>query len=355
MGIHDRHYARPSPAARQGPPWRLRLRLLTFVQWLIAINVAIFVVDSLLAARGVAVAVHMGDYYKPGIDPTKINAVVPPLPTGQPIAAGQAAEFPIFDQASNEVIGKRIYRWMKPIEAYGHFSTLKAFFRLEVWRFVTFQFLHADLSHLVLNMIALFFFGPLVEASLRSRKRFAAFYLVCGIFGAALYLALNTIGYLVNIPIPGLLFGEISTPLIGASAGVFAVLMAAAKLAGDAEMLVFMVIPMKVRHGAYLMFALAALNLIRGGANAGGDAAHVGGAIAGFFFIRNMHYLKDFFEIFGPPAKRTKKLKLVRPTDVDPAEVDAVLGKVATQGIASLTPDEQNLLRRATEAKQDRG
>ena len=40
-------------------------------------------------------------------------------------------------------------------------------------------------------------------------------------------------------------------------------------------------------------------NLLRNGANAGGDAAHVGGAIAGFFFIRNSHLLRDFFDVFG--------------------------------------------------------
>jgi membrane associated rhomboid family serine protease len=354
MGIYDRDYARAAPGAHRGIDWRRRVRALTFVQWLIMLNVAVFVTDGLLGARGVAVAVHMGDYYRHGLDPTKIQAVTPVLPKGARPAAGQGVQLPIIDAVSKEVVGQRVYRWMKPIEAYGHFSTLKAFFSLEVWRFITFQFLHADLSHLVLNMIALFFFGPLVEGSLRTRKRFAAFYLVCGIFGAVLYLALNTIGYLVSARIPGLLFDDMSTPLIGASAGVFAVLMASAKLAGDAEMLVFMVLPMKVRVGAYLMFALALLNLLRGGANAGGDAAHVGGAIAGFFFIRNMHYLKDFFEVFGPAGKPgVRRAFRLRSPRVDQSRVDDILAKVREHGLHSLTDAEQSTLRQATEEQRN--
>lgn len=352
MGIHDRDYARAGHAGGRSTGLLPHgLRSLTFVHWVIAINVAVFVIDALVAARGVVVPVHMGDVFVPGVDPTSIKAVVPRVPSVAP--PGLSAGLPILDSATGQQVGERRYRWMAPFQAYGHFSTAKGFFGLEVWRLVTFQFLHADTTHLLFNMMGLFFFGPLVEQRLRSRGRTWSYYLVCGICGAVVYLTLNTAGYLFGAQVPGFLFADMNTPLIGASAGVFGVLMASAYIAGDAMMLVMFVIPMKIRTGAYLLFALAAFNLLRGGANAGGDAAHVGGAVAGFFFIRNMHLLKDFFEVFGPSKKGAGKGFARRTSSgVDHSQVDAVLDKVRDHGMHSLTAAEQGLLRRATEEKR---
>jgi membrane associated rhomboid family serine protease len=354
MGIYDRDYARAGQTGgRSGGLLPHGVRSLTFVHWVIILNVAVFVIDALVMARGVVMPVHMGDRFIDGLDPTQIQVEVqrpPPRP-----ASGSPALFsvPIRDVASKQMVGERRYQWMPPLQAVGHFSTAKAFFGLEVWRFVTFQFLHADSTHLLFNMMGLFFFGPLVEQRLRSRRRTWAYYLVCGICGAALYLTLNTAGYLFSAQVPGFLFQDMHTPLIGASAGVFGVLMASAFIAGDATMLVFFVLPMKIRTGAYLMCALAAFNLLMGGANAGGDAAHIGGAIAGFFFIRNMHLLKDFFEVFGP-SKSPGGQGVFRPigAGVNQAQVDAILDKVRDQGMHSLTPAEQALLRRATREKR---
>ena len=100
---------------------------------------------------------------------------------------------------------------------------------LEFWRFVTFQFLHANWLHLFFNMLALWIFGPLVEAHM-GFKRYAAFYLMCGIAGALMYLALNLAAILIGpaANIPGLLSNDPRVSLVGASAGVFGVLMAAA-------------------------------------------------------------------------------------------------------------------------------
>ena len=55
--------------------------------------------------------------------------------------------------------------------------------------FITFQFLHADTSHIFSNMLSLFFFGPIVE-SYFGRLRYIVFYLLCGVAGAGCYLLL---------------------------------------------------------------------------------------------------------------------------------------------------------------------
>ena len=72
---------------------------------------------------------------------------------------------------------------MSPLQRWLHFSTKKVIGGGQLWRLVGFQFLHADMTHLLFNMVALFFFGPLVERFLGG-KRYLAFYLLCGVFGS---------------------------------------------------------------------------------------------------------------------------------------------------------------------------
>lgn len=355
MGIYDRDYARPPRNARPGV--LAGIPRFSVVTWLIIICVGVFVADMLFAASNIVVPVHVRDLLSTQVDARTDRLIMPSPPAQRPAGASEISAN-ILLASNNQVVGIRTWRYLPPLNAFGHFSTAKAFFGLEVWRFITFQFLHADMTHLLFNMIGLWFFGPLVEQHLRTRQRTLAYYLVCGMCGALLYLTLNLLGTVFGLKLPGLLFSEIDTPLIGASAGVFGVLMAAAKIAGDEEMLVFFVLPLKVRTGAYLLTLLALINLLRSGANAGGDAAHVGGAIAGYFFIRNMHLLRDFFDVFGPPSKpgspragRMAQRKAKRQSSRDAAsdaEVDAVLDKVKQHGLASLTDREKDVLRRAT-------
>ncbi len=217
-------------------------------------------------------------------------------------------------------------------------------------------------------MIGLWMFGPLVENFLRSRRKFLAYYLICGMCGAFVYLILNLAGFLVGSQKPFLLFNDIYTPLIGASAGVFGVLMASAFIAGDGIMLIAFVLPLKIRTGAYLMFLLALGNLFIGGSNAGGDAAHVGGAIAGYFFIRNTPLLTDFFDFLGPrrePRPRTRapgvkaggfrswwRPRGASDPERDQRRLDEILEKVRSSGLHSLTEVEKRFLRAQTEQRR---
>src|SRR5215469_3676636 len=86
----------------------------------------------------------------------------------------------------NEITGGLLAVW-------GWFSADTAIYHLQLWRFITFQFLHASPSHIIFNMLSLYFFGPLIEQYLGPR-RYLAFYLLCGIAGAVLYLVLWGMG-----------------------------------------------------------------------------------------------------------------------------------------------------------------
>lgn len=257
-------------------------------------------------------------------------------------------------------------------KVYGHFSTYKVTLAggLEFWRFLTFQFLHANFMHIAFNMFGMFMFGPMVEAHL-GRKRYLAFYLTCGVFGGLAYLLLNAGGVLAaqwGFSVPGLLFNDPRVPLVGASAGVFGVIMACAYIAPQTVVqLLFPPIPMKLRTMAYVYVGIAALSVIFGARNAGGEAAHLGGAAAGFVLIRRAHLLRDFFDVFSDSRKaRRAKTAAGRPAPpsrpparvasaAEEREVDRILEKVATQGLHSLTDAEKTILRRATEARRSGG
>jgi membrane associated rhomboid family serine protease len=306
MGIYDRDYQREQPKGRWGGggggvgerrgighprAWSVTL-------WLIVINVAVHFVGLLLLSRP--------NPYYPG-------------------------------------------SWSL-LHQLGHFSVYEGFQRLEVWRLVTFQFLHDPNSifHILFNMFGLWVFGPMVEQAL-GRKKYLAFYLMCGIAGGLLYLLLNLLGAM-NIPLPGVLTASPRTPLVGASAGVFGVIVACAYIAPEARVqLLFPPIPLKMSFFAYGYVAIAAFNLLFGGHNAGGDAAHLGGAIAGFFFIRRPHLLADFFDVLGDsraPKRGGKRAKGPRAPASN--EVDRILDKVSREGIGSLTAKEKKILEKAS-------
>jgi membrane associated rhomboid family serine protease len=176
-----------------------------------------------------------------------------------------------------------------PLAYWGHFSVALAIFKVQVWRFITFQFLHAGLMHLVFNMLMLYFFGPLVEAYL-GRRRFLAFYLICGCAGPVAYMVLwawsnaTTMALIVNSYIP----------LVGASAGLFGILIAAAVIAPKTTVLIYGILPIQLKALAWIMLLVAGYTVFTMGHNAGGEAAHLGGAVAGWLLIRNPQWLNIF-------------------------------------------------------------
>lgn len=305
MGIYDREYLKVGPRSASGVG---SLRFVSFNTWLIIANVAVFVLQMALPARVYSVP---------------------------------AAQAPIA---------------MDPVTAYGHLSMFTAIRSLEVWRLVTFQFLHGSPMHLLFNMFGLYVFGSLVEQYL-GFKRYAAFYLVCGICGGLLFLILTVLGG-IGMNIPGVLQLSEAAPLVGASAGVFGVIMACAFLEPKAIVDPLPILPVGIpmKYFAYGYVAIAAANLVMGGRNAGGDAAHLGGAIAGYFFIRNTHLLHDFFDVFTRSDARGISGGSFSGSGSDrgsraaasPAEVDAILAKIKAHGLHSLSERERTVLRRAT-------
>ena len=371
MGVESRQWREPPAIPREGGAGGLAN--LSVTAWIIIACVAVFVVDGFLPPRMVPLAVSVDAGVNEQAVP--VSDIVLGGPEPQPgferRADGQVrvtmvqstgGEGPILLRSTGKKVGTVSYQLMPLLNSWLYFSTAKAliveqpFFGwrgLEFWRFIGFQFVHADRKHLIFNMLGLFFFGGVIERYLGA-KRYLAFYLLCGIFGALMYLTLNLGGWALTLlqvkAIPGFLFNDPTTPLVGASAGIFGIMFAAARLAPNTQVLLFFVIPMKLRTLAILLLAWAIWTIVRAGNNAGGEAAHLGGAIAGWYFIGNTHHLHGFFDFLGrvDPTSRSGAARRARRQAPDNAEIDRILAKIQAQGIGSLTRQERATLSRAS-------
>jgi len=234
---------------------------------------------------------------------------------------------------------------------WGNFNVAQGLYGLQLWRWVTYQFLHHGFMHILFNMIGLYFFGPMLERWWGSR-RFLAFYLLCGVSGAAVMTLLSFI--------PGLILVGPHTTLVGASGSLFGILAGAAVLFPHQRvMLLIPPIPMTMRTMALLFMGLAFLSVMAGTPNAGGQATHLGGALLGFVLVKNARWL-DWADRFSPSAiqhgvnkgrfERKRKRELA-----DRAEVDRILDKVRDKGLASLTRKEKRVLNEATERQKRAG
>lgn len=177
--------------------------------------------------------------------------------------------------------------------AWGDFSIVMGIHHWQLWRWITFQFLHAGPYHLLVNMIGLYIFGPMIELRL-DKPRFAIFYLLCGTAGAVAYVLLWRLGILVHSE---------TASLVGASAGIFGMAAAAAVVNPHLTLrLLWPPISLKLRTMVLVFIGLALAVVFIQGDNAGGEAAHLGGALAGYILIKNPHWLRRL----SPGQKRSR-------------------------------------------------
>ncbi|MGD8787113.1 MAG: rhomboid family intramembrane serine protease, partial [Phycisphaerales bacterium] len=197
---------------------------------------------------------------------------------------------------------------------------------MQLWRLITYQFLHDGLGHIFWNMFILFFFGSMLER-FWSDKKFLTFYLVCGAMGGFFYPILVHIGWL------GRATGAL--PLVGASGSILGMLAAAALLFPNMRVYVFGVFPVRMSVIAIIIAVMSILPLLRPdiSSNVGGEAAHIGGMVAGAVYILSEKWrrkLKMKVQTGAWQRKMTEQRNLQY-------EVDRILKKVHDEGIQSLT------------------
>ncbi len=227
------------------------------------------------------------------------------------------------------------------------------------WTVFTYMFIHAGLWHILWNMFALYFFGR-IFLNFYSVRHFVGIYILGGLFGALFFvLAYNLFPYFG----PYLPFSR----LVGASAAVLAVVVAAAVRSPQYRINLMFVGSVKLSTFALVVVAMSFLML--SGENAGGNFAHLGGAFAGWLVADMLNKGKDLTLVVNGPidwmsslltrlrAPRKKKTKFTytrggRSADyeynarkkADEAEVDRILEKVKKGGYASLSEEEKRRL-----------
>jgi membrane associated rhomboid family serine protease len=212
---------------------------------------------------------------------------------------------------------------------------------LQPWRILTYQFLHDinGFGHIFVNMLALFFFGPMLERFWGSKK-FLVFYLICGAVGGILYPVLAQIGWLSK------------GPLVGASGSILGILAAGAILFPNLRVYIWGIFPVKLVVLAIVFAAISFITVLRPDqfANAGGQAAHLGGMAAGAIYVLSQSWRDKYTSRLR--ARHWQKHAAVQQNLE--IEVDRILKKVHDSGIQSLTRKEKSTLKEATKAEQMR-
>jgi membrane associated rhomboid family serine protease len=219
-------------------------------------------------------------------------------------------------------------------------SRAGVFQRFMIWQPLTYLFLHGGLWHLIWNMFALWVFGCDVERAWGTR-RFLFYYFLTGV-GAGLCI---------------LCLGEPNVPTIGASGAVLGVLVAFAMFFPNRmiTLLLFFVLPVRVK-AKHLAIGYAALTFfyLIGSPSAGGIShlGHFGGMAIGYLYVRYSDRFRSRFDdgvrTLKAPRFKMPRVKFVSKKEHTRKDIDAILDKIAAQGMDSLTDEEREALRKAS-------
>lgn len=231
------------------------------------------------------------------------------------------------------------------------------YFLSQPWTLFTYMFLHEGFFHILFNMLFLYWFGLLINEYLGSRK-LVNLYILGGLAGGLFYLLIYNLAPLFT--------DQVDTALmLGASAGVYAIVVGAATLSPNTAFHLILLGPVKIKYIAIFYVLVAFAN--SSGANAGGELAHLGGAALGFLYIRQLQKGTDLgrpvqwvgriFENLGtkkPKVKvtyRKRDSEYHRPSEPTghvnvstQEEIDKILDKIAEKGYDNLTKEEKRKL-----------
>jgi len=156
----------------------------------------------------------------------------------------------------------------------------------QIWRIVTYMFMHGDFAHIFFNMLILYFFGCPLE-QIWGRDKFLIYYFLCGV-GAGI----------VCIPFY-IIFGGAATPIVGASGALFGLLAAFALIYPNALVFLMGVFPIKAK---WLVLIFIVMEFMATASYAGGTTsssvasiAHLAGAAVGYFYLRGLMDFKSYY------------------------------------------------------------
>ncbi len=214
---------------------------------------------------------------------------------------------------------------------------------LRFWTPLTYMFMHDGVFHILFNMLWLYWFGQIFEDFL-GKKRTFGLYLMGGLAGAFLFvLSYNTLPF----------FSHQIGLLAGASAAVMAIIVATATLIPNYSISMILIGSIKLKWLVLAFIIIDFIGIV--GPNAGGEISHLGGALIGFVYIKQLQRGHDWIGSIANLFKSKSKLKIVskntsknyfdKPRQED---IDLILDKISKSGYDSLSKQEKEILFRAS-------
>ncbi|MBC2845743.1 rhomboid family protein [Winogradskyella flava] len=231
------------------------------------------------------------------------------------------------------------------------------------WSLLTYGFLHADIWHLLFNMLFLFYLSRTASNLFRTKMVLNIYFLGI-IFGGLAYLAVSNL-------MPTNFFGTKNGIMVGASAGVSALLMFIAIYMPQSQIRLFNTFNVKWMHIAIFFVVMDVFRLMLG-INQGGYIAHIGGYLLGYYYAAQLAKGKDIglgFERimdsvaswFKPKSNlktvhrsKSKTVNKQTHSKKDSAksekqkQIDTILDKISKSGYDSLTSKEKEFLFKAS-------
>jgi membrane associated rhomboid family serine protease len=225
----------------------------------------------------------------------------------------------------------------------GAFIPSKAY---ELWRLLTYAFIHTDFWHILINMLMFWMFATEVCKSL-GEKNFTALYLLSAIFAGIFSIPFHACG----------LMGD--NPVIGASGALFGIMAAYAFLFPEQIILMFFIIPMKIKYAIWIFIAIDLFMANSGDGIA--HFAHLGGVLSGYLFMlfwsKNIS-LESFFAKPNDPETYSREFFKQRTKQTPPLEgelyrgnqnakeerLNEILEKINRSGLQSLNQEERDYL-----------
>ena len=224
------------------------------------------------------------------------------------------------------------------------------------WTIFTYMFLHEGFLHILFNILWLYWFGRIFLEYLDGKKLLGV-YLLGGLAGAALYiLAFNLFPAFAQVlPV---------SRALGASAAVLAVVISISVYVPNYTINLIFIGPVRLKYIAAVMIVLDIISIA--GSNAGGHIAHLGGALFGWFFIRQYRQGRDitkginlaFYKLskWMTPGKKLKveyrkpgsDFEYNRQKAIKQQRIDDILDKISKSGYESLSKEEKELLFRVS-------
>lgn len=208
------------------------------------------------------------------------------------------------------------------------------------WQFITYMFLHADASHLLINVMMLLIFGNEVEEALGAQLTLRL-YFAGGLAGGIFWYTFNA--------------GQSNEALIGASGAIYAIVTGFGTLYPNRPFSFYiLVLPVSVL-GKYLALAAVVLSVLFSvGAESGGVAhlAHLGGIVVGYFLVKSLVAPIQLPQLSWPRKHASVEAEPLRQVSASPLKtddfmklrIDPILEKIAEHGIQSLSREERELL-----------